>query len=139
MGPRQEPFEEVFIDVDEEFSGIVVESMSARKAQMTDMRPSGGRKTRITFIVPSRGLIGYHGDFLTETRGTGIMNRVFHSYGKYIGLIPGRRNGVLISNSSGKSVSYALQNLEERGPLMIGSGADVYCGMVIGEHTRGNR
>ena len=137
-GERQEPFEEVVVDVDNEFSGVVVESLSLRKARMTDMRPSGGGKTRITFIAPSRGLIGYHGDFLTETRGTGIMSRLFHAYDDYAGQIPGRRTGVLISNSAGRSVAYALQNLEERGPLMIGSGVEVYGGMVVGEHTRGN-
>jgi GTP-binding protein len=137
-GERQEPFEEVVVDVDDKFSGIVVESMSLRKARMSDMRPSGGGKTRVTFIAPSRGLIGYHGDFLTETRGTGIMSRLFHAYDGYAGQIPGRRTGVLISNSAGKSVAYALQNLEERGPLMIGPGVEVYGGMVIGEHTRGN-
>ena len=126
------------VDVDDEFSGVVVESMSLRKARMSDMRPSGGGKTRVTFIAPSRGLIGYHGDFLTETRGTGIMSRLFHAYDGYAGQIPGRRTGVLISNSAGKSVAYALQNLEERGPLMIGPGVEVYGGMVIGEHTRGN-
>ncbi len=137
-GERQEPFEEVVVDVDDEFAGVVVESMSLRKARMSDMRPSGGGKTRVTFIAPSRGLIGYHGDFLTETRGTGIMSRLFHAYDGYAGQIPGRRTGVLISNSAGKSVAYALQNLEERGPLMIGPGVEVYGGMVIGEHTRGN-
>ena len=137
-GERQEPFEEVTVDVDNEFSGVVVESMSLRKARISNMRPSDGGKTRITFIAPSRGLIGYHGDFLTETRGTGVMSRMFHAYHDYAGQIPGRRTGVLISNSAGKSVAYALQNLEERGPLMIGSGVEVYGGMVIGEHTRGN-
>jgi len=137
-GERLEPFEEVVVDVDDEFSGVVVESMSLRKARMSDMRPSGGGKTRVTFIAPSRGLIGYHGNFLTETRGTGIMSRLFHAYDGYAGQIPGRRTGVLISNSAGKSVAYALQNLEERGPLMIGPGVEVYGGMVIGEHTRGN-
>ena len=137
-GELQEPFEEVVVDVDNEFSGVVVESLSLRKARMTDMRPSGGGKTRITFIAPSRGLIGYHGDFLTETRGTGIMSRLFHAYDDYAGQIPGRRTGVLISNSAGRSVAYALQNLEERGPLMIGTGVEVYRGMVVGEHTRGN-
>ena len=105
---------------------------------MTDMRPSGGGKIRITFIAPSRGLIGYHGDFLTETRGTGVLSRVFHKYADFIGDIPSRRTGVMISNSAGKSVSYALQNLEERGPLIIDAGVEVYMGMVIGEHTRGN-
>jgi len=137
-GQRQEPFEEVMVDVDEEFSGVVVESMNIRKARMSDMRPSGGGKVRISFIAPSRGLIGYHGDFLTETRGTGIMSRLYHDYGPYAGTIPGRRTGVLISTGGGKSVAYALANLEERGPLMIGSGVEVYGGMVVGEHTRGN-
>ncbi len=138
MGTRQEPFEEVVVDVDEEFSGVVVESMSIRKGRIVEMRPSGGGKTRLTFIVPSRGLIGYYGDFLTETRGTGVMSRLFHSYEDHSGTIPGRRNGVLVSNIAGKSVAYALQNLEERGRLMISPGAAVYGGMVIGEHSRGN-
>ena len=137
-GQRMEPFEEVVVDVDEEFSGVVVESMNARKARMSDMRPSGGGKVRVTFIAPSRGLIGYHGDFLTETRGTGIMSRLYHDYGAHAGTIPGRRTGVLISTGGGKSVAYGLANLEERGPLMIGSGVEVYAGMIIGEHTRGN-
>ena len=137
-GQRQEPFEEVVVDVDDEYSGVVVESMNARKARMTDMRPSGGGKVRITFIAPSRGLIGYHGDFLTETRGTGIMSRLYHDYGSHAGPIPGRRNGVLISTSGGKSVAYALANLEDRGPLLIPSGVEVYEGMIVGEHTRGN-
>jgi len=137
-GQREEPMEEVQIDVDEEFSGIVVEAMNLRKGRMTDMRPSGGGKVRLTFIAPARGLIGYHGEFLTETRGTGIMSRVFHSYAEHQGHIPGRRNGVLISNSAGKSVAYGLAGLEGRGPLFIGSGVQVYDGMVIGEHSRGN-
>ncbi len=137
-GARQEPFEEVVVDVDDGYSGVVVESMSQRKARMNDMRPSGGGKVRITFIAPSRGLIGYHGDFLTETRGTGIMSRIYHNYGPYAGAIPGRRTGVLISTGAGKSVAYGLANLEDRGPLMIGSGVEVYGGMIVGEHTRGN-
>jgi len=137
-GKRQEPYEEVQVDVDEDFSGIVVEAISIRKGQMKAMAPSGGGKVRLTFHVPSRGLIGYHGEFLTETRGTGIMNRSFLEYGPYAGAIPARRNGVLISNSQGKSVGYALFNLEGRGPLFIGSGVPVYEGMIIGEHARGN-
>ncbi|MEK9722243.1 MAG: translational GTPase TypA [Rhodospirillaceae bacterium] len=137
-GARLEPFEEVVVDVDEDYAGVVVEQMSLRKGRMTDMRPSGGGKTRITFIAPSRGLIGYHGDFLTETRGTGIMSRLYHDYGPHAGALPARRTGVLISNSAGKSVAYALQNLEDRGPLLIGSGVEVYEGMIVGEHTRGN-
>jgi GTP-binding protein len=137
-GEREEPMEEVQVDVDEEFSGIVVEAMSLRKGKMTGMQPSGGGKVRLTFIAPARGLIGYHGEFLTETRGTGIMSRVFHGYAAHLGSIPGRRNGVLISNASGKSVAYGLAGLEGRGPLFITSGVQVYEGMVIGEHSRGN-
>ncbi len=137
-GEREEPMEEVQIDVDEEFSGIVVEAMSLRKGKMTEMRPSGGGKVRLTFNAPARGLIGYHGEFLTETRGTGIMSRVFQGFAAHMGAIPGRRNGVLISNASGKSVAYGLAGLEGRGPLFIGSGIQVYEGMIIGEHSRGN-
>ncbi|MEH6547440.1 MAG: translational GTPase TypA, partial [Sneathiella sp.] len=137
-GQTLEPQEEVVVDVDDEFSGVVVEKMALRKGTMTDMRPSGGGKTRITFICPTRGLIGYHGEFLTDTRGTGIMNRLFDSYVPHKGTIPGRRNGVLIANSTGKSVSFALWNLEARGFFFIGSGVDVYEGMVLGEHNRPN-
>ncbi|MEQ8357405.1 MAG: translational GTPase TypA [Kiloniellaceae bacterium] len=137
-GQRMEPIEEVQVDVDDDYSGVVVEKMGLRKAEMTDMRPSGGGKTRVTFLAPARGLIGYHGEFLTDTRGTGIMNRVFHSYAPYKGTIQGRRNGVLISNGTGKAVPYALWNLEERGEIFIDPGKPVYEGMVIGEHSRGN-
>jgi GTP-binding protein len=137
-GERLEPMEEVFIDVDEEFSGVVVEKMSLRKAEMTGMKPSGGGKLRITFLAPSRGLIGYHGEFLTDTRGTGLMNRMFHGYAPFKGPIEGRRNGVLISNGQGETVAYGLWYLEERGPLFLGAGVKVYEGMIIGEHSRGN-
>lgn len=133
---RLEPIEEVQVDVDDEYVGSVVESMSLRKAELQDMRPFGAGKTRIMFYAPSRGLIGYHGSFLTETRGTGIMARVFHGYAPYKGAIEGRRNGVLISNSDGESVAYALWNLEERGTLFIGGGVSVYQGMIIGENSR---
>ena len=132
-----EPIEEVMIDVDEEFSGTVVEKVSQRKGELSDMRPSGGGKQRLTFLCPSRGLIGYHGEFLTDTRGTGVMNRVFHSYAPYKGPIPTRRTGVLISLEQGKAVAYALFNLEDRGPMMIERGDNVYSGMIIGEHARG--
>ncbi len=135
-GERMEPIEETVIDVDEEYSGTVVESMGIRKAEMIDMRPGGGGKVRITFLAPSRGLIGYHGQFLTETRGTGVMNRVFHSYVPYKGSIEGRRTGVLISNAAGKTVPYALWNLEERGALFVGAGVKTYVGMIIGENSR---
>jgi GTP-binding protein len=137
-GELEEPFEEVQIDVDEEYSGIVVEAMSLRKGKMTEMRPSGGGKVRLTFLAPARGLIGYHGEFLTETRGTGIMSRIYHSYGPHVGKIPGRRNGVLISNSAGKSNAYGLFGLEGRGQLFIGNAVPVYEGMIIGEHSRDN-
>jgi GTP-binding protein len=137
-GQRLEPIEEAQVDVDDEFTGIVVDKMSQRKAEMTDMRPSGGGKTRITFLAPSRGLIGYHGEFLTDTRGTGIMNRTFHGYAPFRGAIPGRHNGVLISTEKGTAVAYALWNLEDRGAMFIDPGVEVYQGMIIGEHTRGN-
>jgi len=137
-GQTLEPMEEVQIDVDDEFTGIVVEKMGLRKGEMVDMRPSGGGKTRISFIAPSRGLIGYQGDFLTDTRGTGIMSRLFHSYGPYKGPMGGRRNGVLISNAMGQAVTYALWNLEDRGAMFITPGTAVYEGMIIGEHTRDN-
>jgi GTP-binding protein len=137
-GQRQEPIESVQIDVDEEFTGVVVEKMSLRKAELRDMRPSGGGKSRLTFHAPSRGLIGYHGEFLTDTRGTGIMNRSFLEYGPYKGPIAGRQKGVLIANDAGVAVAYALWNLEERGPMFIEPGAKVYQGMIIGEHTRDN-
>jgi GTP-binding protein len=135
-GQRLEPIEEVTVDVDDEHSGAVVEKLSARKAEMTEMRPSGQGKTRVVFLAPSRGLIGYHGEFLTDTRGTGILNRVFHSWAPWKGAIPGRRHGVLISMEDGQSVPYALFNLEERGRLIIGSGEPVYQGMIIGENAR---
>ena len=137
-GQRLEPVEEVFVDVDEEFAGIVVDKMSRRKAEMQEMRPSGGGKVRLTFLAPTRGLIGYHGEFLTDTRGTGVMSRLFHGYAPYKGALEGRRNGVLISNGQGAAVAYALWNLEERGPMFITPGTDVYAGMIVGAHTRDN-
>jgi GTP-binding protein len=137
-GQTLEPMEEVQIDVDDEHTGIVVEKMGLRKGEMIDMRPSGGGKTRIVFIAPSRGLIGYQGEFLTDTRGTGIMSRLFHSYASYKGPIGGRRNGVLISSATGQAVAYALWNLEDRGMMFITPGTAVYEGMIIGEHTRDN-
>ncbi|HUX78304.1 MAG TPA: translational GTPase TypA [Alphaproteobacteria bacterium] len=137
-GQLLEPMEEVQIDVDDEYTGIVVEKMGLRKGELSDLRPSGGGKTRITFIAPSRGLIGYQGEFLTDTRGTGIMSRLFHSYAAYKGPIGGRRNGVLISNVMGQAVAYALWNLEDRGGMFITPGTAVYEGMIIGEHTRDN-
>ncbi|MDH5189466.1 MAG: translational GTPase TypA [Rhodospirillaceae bacterium] len=135
-GKKLEPQEEVTIDVDEEFSGIVVEALSLRKGKMIEMKPSGGGKTRLVFHVPSRGMIGYYGEFLTETRGTGIMARMFHEYIPFVGPLPGRRNGVLISNAGGSSVAYGLAGLEGRGPLFINAGVKVYEGMIIGEHSR---
>ncbi|MBB4640272.1 translational GTPase TypA [Rhizorhapis suberifaciens] len=135
-GGREEPYETVVIDVDDEHSGTVVEKMQIRKAELTDMRPSGGGKTRITFSAPSRGLIGYHGEFLSDTRGTGIMNRLFEKYGPYKGTIEGRQNGVLISNGSGEAVGYALNALEDRGILFVSPGEPIYEGMVIGENAK---
>jgi GTP-binding protein len=135
-GKRTEPYEIVVIDVDDEHSGTVVDKMNQRKAEMTDMRPSGGGKTRITFSAPSRGLIGYHGEFLSDTRGTGIMNRLFEKYGPHKGKIEGRKNGVLISNGAGEANAYALGPLEERGILMVGVGEALYEGMIIGENAK---
>jgi len=135
-GAREEPFEEVLIDVDEPYSGVVVEKMSQRRGQMQDMRPSGGGKQRLIFIIPSRGLIGYHGEFLTDTRGTGIMNRLFHGYAPWAGPIEGRRNGSLISSADGEAVHYALFYLQERGVLFVEPGEKVYVGMILGEHSK---
>ncbi len=135
-GGRTEPYETVVIDVDDEHSGTVVDKMNQRKAEMTDMRPSGGGKTRITFSAPSRGLIGYHGEFLSDTRGTGIMNRLFERYGPYKGAIEGRKNGVLISNGAGEANAYALGSLEERGILMVAPGDPLYEGIIIGENAK---
>jgi GTP-binding protein len=137
-GALQEPIEEVVIDLDEEHSGIVVQKLSERKAELVEMRPSGGGRQRLVFYAPTRGLIGYQGELLTDTRGTGIMNRLFHAYAPFKGTIQGRRNGVLISTDAGDAVAYALWNLEDRGPMMIDPGAKVYRGMIVGEHTRDN-
>ncbi|MFN5086563.1 MAG: translational GTPase TypA [Novosphingobium sp.] len=135
-GQRTEPYETVVIDVDDEHSGTVIDKMALRKAEMTDMRPSGGGKTRITFSAPSRGLIGYHGEFLSDTRGTGIMNRLFEKYGPYKGQIEGRQNGVLISNCAGEAVGYALNSLEDRGVLFVRPQDKIYEGMIIGENAK---
>lgn len=137
-GEREEPFEEAVIDVDEEFSGVVVEKMSLRKGMMQDMRPSGGGKVRLMFHIPSRGLIGYHGEFMTDTRGTGMMNRLFLGYQPWAGPIEGRIKGSLISNSDGEAVQYALFSLQERGTLFVDPGAKVYTGLILGEHSREN-
>ncbi len=135
---RLEPIEEATIDVDDEYSGAVIEKLANRKGELVEMRPAGAGKTRIIAHVPSRGLIGYHGEFLTDTRGTGVLNRVFHEWAPYKGAIQGRRQGVLISMEGGTSVAYALFNLEDRGRMFIGSQIQVYRGMIIGEHSRGN-
>jgi GTP-binding protein len=137
-GDLLEPIEEVVIDVDEEHSGVVVQKMAERKGEMVEMRPSGGGRTRLIFYAPTRGLIGYQGELLTDTRGTAVMNRLFHAYGPHRGEITGRRNGVLISTDQGEAVAYAMWNLEDRGPMMIEPGWKVYRGMIVGEHTRGN-
>ncbi|UXM95277.1 translational GTPase TypA [Bartonella sp. HY329] len=133
-----EPIEEVVIDVDEEYSGTVVQKMSERKAEMVELRPSGGNRVRMVFYAPTRGLIGYQSELLTDTRGTAIMNRLFHDYQPFKGEISGRNNGVLISNDNGESVAYALFNLEDRGPMVIDAGVKVYQGMIIGIHSRDN-
>ncbi|MDA7429799.1 translational GTPase TypA [Primorskyibacter aestuariivivens] len=138
-GVTMEPVEEATIDVDDDYSGAVIEKLTGtRKGELVEMRPAGAGKTRIIAHVPSRGLIGYHGEFLTDTRGTGVLNRVFHGWTPHKGSIPGRRAGVLISMENGVSVAYALWNLEERGKMMIGAQEQVYTGMIIGEHSREN-
>jgi GTP-binding protein len=137
-GDLNEPIEEVVIDVDEEFSGIVVQKMAERKSEMVEMRPSGGGRVRLVFYAPTRGLIGYQGELMTDSRGTAVMNRLFHAYAPFKGELMGRRNGVLISTDIGEAVAYALWNLEDRGPMMIEPGWKVYRGMIVGEHTRGS-
>jgi GTP-binding protein len=137
-GKVLEPLEEIVVDVDEEYSGVVVEKISQRKGELTEMKPSGGNKTRIIFIIPARGLIGYQSEFLTDTRGTGVMSRLFHGYGAWRGEIGNRRNGVLISNADGNAVAYALNGLEDRGILFVKHQDKLYTGMIIGEHNRDN-
>jgi GTP-binding protein len=137
-GNRTEPIEEVVVDVDEEFSGVVVEKLSKRKGEVREMKPFVGGKIRLVFLVPSRCLIGYRGEFLTDTRGTGILNRVFHSYGAYRGDLQRHRNGVLIATDTGEAVAYALFNLQDRGVMFINPQDKVYQGMIVGEHNRDN-
>jgi len=137
-GERLEPIEEVIIDVDQEHSGIIVQKLSERRGDLLEMRPSGGGRQRLVLHVPTRGLLGYQSELLTDTRGTAVMNRLFHAYAPFRGEIPGRRTGVLISNGDGEAVAYALFNLQDRGPFMIGPQTRVYSGMIVGEHTRDN-
>jgi GTP-binding protein len=137
-GERLEPIEEVTVDVDDPYTGVVIEKISQRKGELQDMRPTGTGKTRLVFLAPSRGLIGYHGEFLTDTRGTGVINRMFHGYASHKGPIEGRRNGVLIATADGEAVAYALWYLEERGRLFVVPGTKVYRGMIVGEHSRDN-
>ncbi|HVV66158.1 MAG TPA: translational GTPase TypA [Rhizomicrobium sp.] len=137
-GERLEPMEEVTVDVDDPYAGVVIEKISQRKGEMTDMRPTGAGKTRLVFTAPSRGLIGYHGEFLTDTRGTGVMNRMFSGYAPHKGPIQGRINGVLVSTGDGEAVAYALWYLEERGKLFVTPGTKVYQGMIVGQHAKDN-
>jgi len=137
-GEKMEPIEEVTVDVDDAYTGIVIEKISMRKGEMTDMRPTGAGKTRIVFHAPARGLIGYHGEFLTDTRGTGVMNRMFLDYAPHKGSVGGRTNGVLISTEQGEAVTYGLWYIEERGKLFITTGAKVYEGMIIGQNAKDN-
>jgi GTP-binding protein len=137
-GEKLEPIEEVIIDVDDEHTGVVVQKLTERKGEIVDMRPSGIGRTRLRFYVPTRSLIGYQPELLSDTRGTAIFNRLFHAYEPFKGALPGRRTGVLISNGTGTSVAFALWNLEDRGPIMIDVGVDIYEGMIVGEHVREN-
>jgi GTP-binding protein len=137
-GKRLEPIEEVIIDVDEEHSGVVMQKLSERRAELRDMRPSGGGRQRMVFHAPTRGLIGYQGELLTDTRGTAVMNRLFHDYAPFKGEVAGRRNGVLISNAVGEATTYSLFYLQERGAMVIDPQTRVYEGMIIGQHSRDN-
>ncbi|HRY08226.1 MAG TPA: translational GTPase TypA, partial [Hyphomicrobiaceae bacterium] len=137
-GERMEPIEEVIIDVDEDHSGIVVQKLSERRADLMEMRPSGGGRQRLVFHAPTRGLLGYQSELLSDTRGTAVMNRLFHEYAPYKGEIQGRRTGVLISNGVGEATAYSLFYLQERGPIMITPQTRVYEGMIVGQHTRDN-
>jgi len=137
-GNRLEPIEEVIIDVDDGHTGIVVQKLSERKGSMLEMRPSGGGRTRMVFHVPTRSLLGYQAELLSDTRGTAVMNKLFHAYEPYRGEIAGRHTGVLISNSDGEAAAYAIFNLQDRGPFFIGAQTRVYTGMIVGEHTRDN-
>jgi GTP-binding protein len=137
-GKRMEPIEEVIIDVDEEHAGIVVKKLSERRGDLVEMRSSGGGRQRLVFHVPTRGLIGYQGELLTDTRGTAVMNRLFHAYAPFKGEVAGRRNGVLISNATGEATAYSLFYLQDRGAMMIDPQTRVYEGMIIGQHTRDN-
>ena len=137
-GEKLEPIEETIIDVDDAHTGVIVQKLSERKGELREMRPSGGGRTRMVFLVPTRGLLGYQGELLSDTRGTAVMNRIFHSYAPWKGEIQGRRNGVLISNAQGEATAYSIFKLQDRGPFMIGAQTRVYEGMIIGEHTRDN-
>jgi GTP-binding protein len=137
-GDLEEPIEEVVIDVDEAYTGVVVQKLSERKAELMDMRPSGTGRQRLTFHAPTRGLIGYQSELMSDTRGTAVFNRLFHSYAPYAGEIQGRHTGALLSNGDGEAVAYAIFNLQDRGPMFIEPGVKVYAGMIVGEHTRGN-
>jgi GTP-binding protein len=137
-GERLEPVEEIIIDVDDAYAGIVVQKLSQRRAALKDMRPSGHGRQRLAFLAPTRGLIGYQSELLTDTRGTAIFNRLFHSYAPFYGEIPSRHTGVLLANGEGEAVAYALFNLQDRGAMFIAPGAKVYGGMIVGEHSRGN-
>jgi GTP-binding protein len=137
-GKRMEPIEEVIVDVDEEHAGIVVKKLSERRGDLVEMRSSGGGRQRLVFHVPTRGLIGYQGELLTDTRGTAVMNRLFHNYAPFKGEVTGRRNGVLISNATGEATAYSLFYLQDRGAMMIDPQTRVYEGMIVGQHTRDN-
>jgi GTP-binding protein len=137
-GQKMEPVEEVIIDVDEAYTGVVVQKLAERRAELRDMRPSGTGRQRLVFHAPTRGLIGYQSDLLSDTRGTAVFNRLFHGYAPYLGDIPTRHTGALLSNAEGEAVAYAIFNLQDRGPMFIDPGTKVYAGMIVGEHTRGN-
>lgn len=135
-GVKQEPYEHVTVDVEQEYQGTIIEKLGQRGAEMTGMETAADGMTRVEFMCPTRGLIGYTSEFLTDTRGTGTLNHVFHAYGPFVGALPGRKNGVLIANSPGTTVSFGLWKIQERGKLFLGAGVKIYEGMIIGIHSR---
>ena len=135
---KMEPYEDLLVDVDDPFVGVVIEKLGRRAGRMRDMGPSGQGRTRIEFVIPSRGLIGYRNEFLTDTRGTGIINHSFREYAPFAGVLKGRPNGVLIVQDPGETNTYALFYLQERGILFAGTGERVYSGQIIGQHSRDN-
>ena len=137
-GNKTEPIEEITMDVDDEFTGTIIQKLQNRKGEMTEMKPFGVGRTRLVFLVPTRCLMGYQSEFMTDTRGTGVFNRIFHSYAPFKGDLQKYRNGVLISTENGVATAYDLWKLEDRGVMFVKPQDEVYVGMILGEHNREN-